>query len=122
MSGLAKGDKHPSHFHAPAVVVAAVLGPVLPHNLPHGLEGLGRVRVVVREDGKPGEHGPQPVLLPDVVAARAEGLLAAVCVWLDEVVEDQVGVRDRGGKGGGGVTKTSIRNARVLHTYQRMGT
>mmetsp|Transcript_18603 Transcript_18603/g.54509 ORF Transcript_18603/g.54509 Transcript_18603/m.54509 type:complete len:725 (+) Transcript_18603:3053-5227(+) len=59
------------------VVVAAVGLPVLRHHVRHAEEGLARVRVLCGEDLQPREHRPHAVLLPHVVGARAETLLAA---------------------------------------------
>lgn len=53
---------------SPGEHVAPVL---LPERLDQLLDGLPRVFQYLQ----PGEHGPEPVLLPDVVTPRAEGLL-----------------------------------------------
>mmetsp|Transcript_766 Transcript_766/g.1818 ORF Transcript_766/g.1818 Transcript_766/m.1818 type:complete len:234 (-) Transcript_766:1310-2011(-) len=61
----------------PSVVVTAIGLPVILDDVGGGDEGLGGVRVLGSQDLEPCKHSPHAVLLADVVAASAEGLLAA---------------------------------------------
>mmetsp|Transcript_8188 Transcript_8188/g.28125 ORF Transcript_8188/g.28125 Transcript_8188/m.28125 type:complete len:607 (-) Transcript_8188:332-2152(-) len=73
----------------PAKVVPAVLVPVLHRNVLHGDEVSGSL-VLLGQNAQPGKDGPDPVLLPDVVASSAEALLAAnaALAGIHEVAEE----------------------------------
>ena len=58
--------------------VAAVGGPVLLGNVLNGEQALTifPALVLLCQDGQPGQHSPEAVLLPDMVTPRAKGLLS----------------------------------------------